>query len=99
MDSFLAGPCETFDPHYGTHAVMFVSLSLTRSLTHSFTHSLSPSSGVGGYQGDGDVTRLDNLLEFQKYVQEQTDGDGVHFVMAGGVRRTVANSHDAVIFL
>ena len=61
------------------------------SLTsHSLTHSLTHSSGVGGYKGDGDVTRLDNLQEFQKYVLEQTDGDGVHFVMADGVGTIVA---------
>ena len=60
------------------------------SLSLSLTHSLSHSPGVDGYKGDGDVTRLDNLQEFQKYVLEQTDGDGVHFVMADGVRTTVA---------
>ena len=58
LDSFTAGPCETFDPHYG----------------------------VGGYDGDGDITNPDNLTEFQHYVLELTDGLGVHFVMADGVR-------------
>ena len=57
LDSFIAGPCETFDPHYG----------------------------VGGYNGDGDITNPDNLEEFQSYVLQNTDGTGVHFVMADGV--------------
>ena len=40
--------------------------------------------GVGGYQGDGDIFRDDNLVEFSKYVKENTDNQGVHFVMADG---------------
>jgi len=40
--------------------------------------------GVGGYQGDGDIFRDDNLTEFRKYVLENTDSRGVHFVMADG---------------
>lgn len=40
--------------------------------------------GVGGYQGDGDIFREDNLREFRKYVFENTDNEGVHFVMADG---------------
>ena len=43
-------------------------------------------AGLGGYDGDGDVTKPDNLVAFQEYVMEQTDGKGVHFVMADGVR-------------
>ena len=57
LDSFHAGPSETFDPHYGQ----------------------------GGYNGDGDITKLENLQAFQEYVLEVTDGEGVHFVMADGV--------------
>lgn len=57
LDSFHAGPSETFDPHYG----------------------------VGGYHGNGDITDLDNLDAFQQYVYEQSEGQGVHFVMADGV--------------
>ena len=40
--------------------------------------------GVNGYNGDGDIFREDNLREFRKYVLENTDGEGVHFVMADG---------------
>ena len=43
-------------------------------------------TGVGGYDGDGDITKPDNLVAFQNYVLEQTEGMGVHFVMADGVR-------------
>jgi len=40
--------------------------------------------GVDGYRGDGDVYRQDNLAAFREYVKENTDGLGVHFVMADG---------------
>ena len=42
-------------------------------------------SGVGGYEGDGDIFREDNLVEFRKFVIENSDNKGVHFVMADGV--------------
>ena len=55
--------------------------------------ALSPRSylilsgvGVGGLEGDGDVYRPDNLDEFRRFVLENTDGLGVHFMMADGVR-------------
>ena len=41
--------------------------------------------GVNGYDGDGDITRPDNLIAFREYVMSQTDGRGVHFVMGDGV--------------
>ena len=43
------------------------------------------SQGVGGYDGDGDIFREDNLIEFRKFVLESTNNRGVHFVMADGV--------------
>ena len=42
-------------------------------------------AGVNGYDGDGDITRPDNLIAFKEYVISQTEGRGVHFVMADGV--------------
>ena len=42
--------------------------------------------GVKGIDGDGDVYKPDNLQEFRKFVMDSTDGRGVHFVMADGVR-------------
>ncbi len=41
--------------------------------------------GVNGYEGDGDITKSENLEEFQRYVLNITKGQGVHFVMADGV--------------
>ena len=49
--------------------------------------------GVGGYDGNGDITNPDNLEAFQDYVLEQTDGRGVHFVMADGVSEHYAHTH------
>ena len=37
-------------------------------------------------QGDGDVFRRKNQQAFRKYVMKQTNGKGVHFMMADGVR-------------
>ena len=42
--------------------------------------------GVGGLDGDGDIFNPDNQEAFTKFVLDQTDGKGVHFVMADGVR-------------
>lgn len=44
-----------------------------------------PHYGVNGVNGDGDVTRSQNLKEFQKFVVAQTNHLGVHFMMADGV--------------
>jgi cap1 methyltransferase len=43
------------------------------------------SAGVGGIEGNGDVYQPDNLVAFKKFVFENTDNKGVHFVMADGV--------------
>ena len=42
-------------------------------------------SGKDGIHGDGDIFREHNLDAFRKFVIENTDGKGVHFVMADGV--------------
>jgi cap1 methyltransferase len=41
--------------------------------------------GENGINGDGDVTKSQNLKEFQKFVVDQTNHAGVHFMMADGV--------------
>ena len=41
--------------------------------------------GVGGIDGDGDVYNPKNIREFQRFVFAQTEGKGVHFMMADGV--------------
>ena len=40
--------------------------------------------GVNGIEGDGDVFKEDNLKAFKRHVLENTDGLGVHFMMADG---------------
>ena len=47
--------------------------------------TFDPHYGVGGYSGDGDITRPDNQSEFKNYVMENSERKGVHFVMADGV--------------
>ncbi|CAG2235351.1 CMTR1 [Mytilus edulis] len=39
---------------------------------------------VGGAEGDGDIFNPDNQAAFIQFVKENTDGKGVHFVMADG---------------
>lgn len=41
--------------------------------------------GVNVLDGDGDVTRTDNIQEFKKFVLSSTNNKGVHFMMADGV--------------
>lgn len=42
-------------------------------------------SGEGGVDGDGDITRPENINAFRNFVLDNTDRKGVHFVMADGV--------------
>lgn len=51
--------------------------------------TFDPHYGVGGYNGDGDITRPDNQSEFRNYVMKHTEGKGVHFAMADGVSRSL----------
>nr|KAG5714393.1 hypothetical protein BaRGS_006839 [Batillaria attramentaria] len=43
-----------------------------------------PHYGVGGLHGDGDIFRPDNQEAFINFVRRNSDGKGVHFVMADG---------------
>ncbi|XP_076817164.1 cap-specific mRNA (nucleoside-2'-O-)-methyltransferase 1-like isoform X2 [Clavelina lepadiformis] len=43
-----------------------------------------PHYGVGGADGDGDIMKSENLEEFQNFVLDNTNEQGVHFVMADG---------------
>uniref|UniRef100_UPI00398EE298 cap-specific mRNA (nucleoside-2'-O-)-methyltransferase 1-like n=1 Tax=Pristiophorus japonicus TaxID=55135 RepID=UPI00398EE298 len=38
----------------------------------------------GGVDGDGDITRPENISEFRRFVLENTERKGVHFLMADG---------------
>ncbi|XP_063161020.1 cap-specific mRNA (nucleoside-2'-O-)-methyltransferase 1 isoform X2 [Candoia aspera] len=43
-----------------------------------------PYYGEGGVEGDGDITRPENISAFQHFVLDSTDQKGVHFLMADG---------------
>lgn len=60
LEKFFAGPCETFEPHYG-----YVPKDAER--------------------GDGDIFKLENIKSFSSFVLANTDGEGVHLMMADGV--------------
>ncbi len=47
--------------------------------------------GVGGYDGDGDITKSANVTAFREYVMDCTDNQGVHFAMADGVSTSEIN--------
>ena len=57
--------------------------SLQPDILH--TQATTNYAGVNGYDGDGDITKPDNIIAFREYVMSQTEGRGVHFVMADGV--------------
>lgn len=42
-------------------------------------------AGEGGIDGDGDITRPENITAFRNFVLDNTDRKGVHFLMADGV--------------
>ena len=46
--------------------------------------TFEPHYGVNGREGDGDVFKEENIKAFKKFVLENTDGKGVHFMMADG---------------
>lgn len=43
-----------------------------------------PHYGVGGEEGNGDIFNPDNQAAFIQFVKDNTDGKGLHFVMADG---------------
>uniref|UniRef100_A0A8C2S2X4 Cap-specific mRNA (nucleoside-2'-O-)-methyltransferase 1 n=1 Tax=Capra hircus TaxID=9925 RepID=A0A8C2S2X4_CAPHI len=43
-----------------------------------------PYYGEGGIDGDGDITRPENINAFRNFVLDNTDHKGVHFLMADG---------------
>lgn len=46
-------------------------------------------SGEGGIDGDGDITRPENITAFRNFVLDSTEGRGLHFLMADGVRHAL----------
>ena len=56
--------------------------------------------GVNGYHGNGDIYDPENILEFRRHVLSQTQGKGVHFMMADGViNHSIDFNLTLVIFL
>ena len=55
--------------------------------------------GVGGVHGDGDIFKEDNQEAFAKFVRDCTDGKGVHFCMADGVRSWCAKKQGSLCHL
>ncbi|TKS76158.1 Cap-specific mRNA (nucleoside-2'-O-)-methyltransferase 1 [Collichthys lucidus] len=43
-----------------------------------------PYYGEGGVDGDGDITRPENITAFRNFVMESTEKRGLHFLMADG---------------
>ncbi|XP_066558976.1 cap-specific mRNA (nucleoside-2'-O-)-methyltransferase 1 isoform X2 [Amia ocellicauda] len=43
-----------------------------------------PYYGEGGVDGDGDITRPENISAFRNFVMESTERRGLHFLMADG---------------
>nr|XP_055044555.1 cap-specific mRNA (nucleoside-2'-O-)-methyltransferase 1 isoform X1 [Misgurnus anguillicaudatus] len=43
-----------------------------------------PYYGEGGIDGDGDITRPENISAFRNFVLDSTEGRGLHFLMADG---------------
>ncbi|XP_037541388.1 cap-specific mRNA (nucleoside-2'-O-)-methyltransferase 1 [Nematolebias whitei] len=43
-----------------------------------------PYYGEGGVDGDGDITRPENVTAFRNFVMENTERRGLHFLMADG---------------
>lgn len=43
-----------------------------------------PYYGEGGVEGDGDITRPENMTAFRNFVMESTEKRGLHFLMADG---------------
>ncbi|XP_030051624.1 cap-specific mRNA (nucleoside-2'-O-)-methyltransferase 1 [Microcaecilia unicolor] len=43
-----------------------------------------PYYGEGGIDGDGDITRPENITAFRNFVLDNTERKGVHFLMADG---------------
>lgn len=47
--------------------------------------TFDPYYGVGGYDGDGDVFKSENIDALQTYIHQCTMDNGVHIMMADGV--------------
>ena len=56
--------------------------------------TFDPHYGVKDIQGDGDIFKSENIDAFQNYVYKCTMHNGVHIMMADGVRFSRRDSTD-----
>ena len=49
------------------------------------SETFDPYYGVGGYDGDGDIFKSENIDALQNYIHHCTMDNGVHMMMADGV--------------
>ena len=66
--------------HYNFFSLLPFNIFFIFCLAETF----EPHYGVNGREGDGDVFKEENIKAFKKFVLENTDGKGVHFMMADG---------------
>lgn len=87
LEDFYAAPSELFEPYYGmSKRIMFT--SDTGVVSGGERGGVWPLlfTGEGGVDGDGDITRPENITAFRNFVLENTDKRGLHCLMADGVR-------------
>jgi len=48
--------------------------------------------------GDGDITRPENMTAFRNFVMENTERRGMHFLMADGVRPLLESVFNEIVF-
>lgn len=87
LEDFYAAPSELFEPYYGRSK--HVTLASGAGVVQG-EFDLCASTGEGGVDGDGDITRPENITAFRNFVLENTDKRGLHCLMADGVRLSAA---------
>lgn len=100
LEDFFAAPSELFEPYYGmitkhAHDIQDRTQSRFGPRNECLREKL-PSvclPGEGGVDGDGDITRPENVTAFRNFVMESTEQRGLHFLMADGVRLSHRRIH------
>ncbi|TRY88519.1 hypothetical protein DNTS_014072 [Danionella cerebrum] len=71
--------------HPSLHPFSYPSIcSPIHSFIHPSIHPATHPSSEGGIDGDGDITRPENISAFRNFVLDSTEGRGLHFMMADG---------------
>lgn len=89
LEDFFAAPSELFEPYYGRNDIgLDPGVDGVPDTDGSFHRrvDLCGFAGEGGVDGDGDITRPENMTAFRNFVMESTEKRGLHFLMADGVR-------------